>query len=68
MAPCDVLGQIGQGQRKIQAKILLCNDKDFDRGRRSVYTTYVSATPLLKIAYMLSYNLCCMHLTPHVGY
>ena len=33
MAPCDVLGQIGQGQQKIQAKIfaivksMLCNDK-----------------------------------------
>ena len=54
----EILGQIGQGQSKISAKMsaairsMQCCNKnffgqDFDRGRRSEYTVYASATPLL---------------------
>ena len=53
----EVFGQIGQGQSKILAKMsavigaMQCSNKkifgqDFDRGRRSKYTAYTSATPL----------------------
>ena len=52
----EVFGQIGQGQSKILAKMsaiigsMQCSNKifgqDFDRGRRSEYTAYASATPL----------------------
>ena len=58
----EVFGKIGQSQSKILAKMsavigsMQCSNKkflgqDFDRGQRSKYTAYASATPLYHVHY-----------------
>ena len=61
----EVRGQVGQDQSKILAKMsavigsMQCSNKkifgqDFDRGRRSEYTAYASATPLIQKGDLIS--------------